>query len=254
MRRAIVFSCLCLVLTGCPAKELDLGEGQDGGTGSGDCTVGEDQTCNADPTVSALWGTCQPDGTCVCNDGFSVDPTSGKCVSDATDGGAAPVCVYGQDQTCNPDPTISALWGTCQPDGTCVCNDGFTVDPTTGKCMVDAIDGGAAPVCTYGQDQTCNPDPTISALYGTCQPDGTCLCNDGFAVDPTTGKCMVDAIDGGAAPACVYGQDQTCNPDPTISALWGTCQPDGTCLCNDGFTVDPTTGKCMEGAIDGGAP
>jgi hypothetical protein len=203
MRRAIVFSCLCLVLTGCPAKELDLGEGQDGGTGSGDCTVGEDQTCNSDPTVSALWGTCQPDGTCLCSDGFSVDPTSGKCVSDATDGGATPACIFGQDQTCNPDPTISALYGTCQADGTCLCNDGFAVDPITGKCMVDAIDGGCLSQGDLCQTHAVSsPDPCCDDGVGSservdCLGAGVCtLCG-------TTGA----ACDG-ARPCC---QELRCN-------------------------------------------
>jgi hypothetical protein len=40
------------------------------------------------------------------------------------------------------------------------------------------------------------------------------------------------------------GMDQTCNDDPSISALWGTCQGHGTCTCNSGFVINPVTGRC----------
>jgi hypothetical protein len=44
--------------------------------------------------------------------------------------------------------------------------------------------------------------------------------------------------------ACEPGVDQTCNDNPLISSLHGTCQDDGTCLCNSGFTPNPDTGRC----------
>lgn len=42
------------------------------------CTLGADQTCNEDPSVSALWGKCTEQGTCVCNPGFVLGP-GGYC-------------------------------------------------------------------------------------------------------------------------------------------------------------------------------
>jgi hypothetical protein len=42
------------------------------------CTLGADQTCNADPAVSALWGRCTELGVCECQDGFELNP-SGRC-------------------------------------------------------------------------------------------------------------------------------------------------------------------------------
>ncbi len=42
---------------------------------------------------------------------------------------------------------------------------------------------------------------------------------------------------------CVFGQDQTCNSDPSVSALWGKCTETGTCECNTGFVLAPT-GYC----------
>jgi hypothetical protein len=42
------------------------------------CTVGADQTCNEDPSVSSLWGRCTEAGTCECKSGFELSP-SGYC-------------------------------------------------------------------------------------------------------------------------------------------------------------------------------
>ena len=42
------------------------------------CTFGADQTCNADPRVSALWGRCTELGVCECREGFRLNP-GGAC-------------------------------------------------------------------------------------------------------------------------------------------------------------------------------
>ena len=43
--------------------------------------------------------------------------------------------------------------------------------------------------CTPGRDSTCNDDPAISSLHGTCRPDGTCSCILGPGLNPATGRC-----------------------------------------------------------------
>ncbi len=43
------------------------------------CTLGADQSCNDDPSVSALWGRCTELGVCECNAGFERSPTSDLC-------------------------------------------------------------------------------------------------------------------------------------------------------------------------------
>jgi hypothetical protein len=43
--------------------------------------------------------------------------------------------------------------------------------------------------CTFGMDQTCNSSPMISALYGACNEDGSCVCKSGYVKDASTGKC-----------------------------------------------------------------
>jgi hypothetical protein len=50
--------------------------------------------------------------------------------------------------------------------------------------------------------------------------------------------------DGGSAAACTPGMDQTCNDNPSVSALWGRCKMDGTCHCEAGFIVKSSTGRC----------
>jgi len=47
----------------------------------------------------------------------------------------------------------------------------------------------AASVCTPGMDQTCNDNPEISSLHGTCRPDGTCECKGDFEKNEATGRC-----------------------------------------------------------------
>lgn len=51
--------------------------------------------------------------------------------------------------------------------------------------------------------------------------------------------------DGGSSvgQSCEPGLDQTCNDDPAVSALWGTCTAAGTCACRSGFVVRPS-GRC----------
>jgi hypothetical protein len=43
--------------------------------------------------------------------------------------------------------------------------------------------------------------------------------------------------------ACVVGMDQSCNEDPAVSALRGTCEKDSTCTCAVG-QPNAATGKC----------
>jgi hypothetical protein len=47
-----------------------------------------------------------------------------------------------------------------------------------------------ARVCEPGRDQTCNDDPAISSLHGTCKPDGRCECLAGIEKNAATGRCL----------------------------------------------------------------
>jgi hypothetical protein len=86
-------------------------------------------------------------------------------------------------------PCVAACNGTdnCEPGQYCPNN--CLMCPCSSMCMAQSF------ACTYGQDQTCNDNPAISALHGHCVkgmgPTGTwCECNSGFAQNPQTGRCL----------------------------------------------------------------
>jgi hypothetical protein len=49
---------------------------------------------------------------------------------------------------------------------------------------------GGGPPCTPGLDQTCNDNPTVSSLRGTCSPAAKCVCRDSVALNSVTGRCQ----------------------------------------------------------------
>jgi hypothetical protein len=49
----------------------------------------------------------------------------------------------------------------------------------------------------------------------------------------------------GGGPPCTPGLEQTCNDSPTVSSLFGTCSPAGKCVCRDGASLNPVTGRCQ---------
>jgi hypothetical protein len=60
--------------------------------------------------------------------------------------------------------------------------DGFTFAPASAFPKPDRV-------CEFGADRTCNDDPAISSIHGTCNQDGTCTCRPGFERRADTGKC-----------------------------------------------------------------
>jgi hypothetical protein len=48
--------------------------------------------------------------------------------------------------------------------------------------------GGTA--CTPGANQTCNDDPRLSSLHGTCTAAGRCVCGANYELNPMTGRCL----------------------------------------------------------------
>lgn len=65
---------------------------------------------------------------------------------------------------------------------------------------------------------------------------------------PSDGAPPADAPEAAPHPGakrapCVLGQDQTCNSDPKVSALWGKCLETGVCECNPGFELN-AMGSC----------
>jgi hypothetical protein len=54
-----------------------------------------------------------------------------------------------------------------------------------------AVEEDGAGFCTPGADQTCNEDPSLSSLAGTCTSRGYCICHDGFSISSKTQRCRV---------------------------------------------------------------
>jgi hypothetical protein len=85
--------------------------------------------------------TCTPQGVC----GFCTGAIPDSCTTDDECGPscngfhcvagkcAAPVCVPGENESCNELLSMSSFAGTCNPDRTCTCKPGFTKQPD-GKC------------------------------------------------------------------------------------------------------------------------
>jgi len=105
---------------------------------------------------------------------------------------------------------------------------------------------------------------TIALALGLC---AGCDARSGLAGDGAVGSAdgaagsraetsTSDATDTGgeiAGSPCTPGADQTCNEDPTISALAGECRlfsdpPVAACVCRNGFSYNPMTQRCRSGS------
>jgi hypothetical protein len=65
------------------------------------------------------------------------------------------------DQTCNDNPAVSMLWGTCKANGTCSCNTGYVINASTGRCMLPVANScsGAYDACGCGCCGGTTPQP-----------------------------------------------------------------------------------------------
>lgn len=87
-------------------------------------------------------------------------------------------------------------------------------------------------------------DPSTNS--STNRPEPTYRVTKDFELAETGVTTTIDLN----APVCTVGADQTCNDLLTVSALWGKCLADGTCQCNEGFVVNPNTGRCARPTLD----
>jgi hypothetical protein len=98
------------------------------------CTLGADQTCTEDVTVSTLVGQCGADGYCTCNDPNIPNPHSGKCNT------------YPQTVCYSPTQNIDLAY-VSRAFG-CHCNS------TTPFCGIDSSGLRVYLVCTSGNWQS----------------------------------------------------------------------------------------------------
>jgi hypothetical protein len=109
-------------------------------------------------------------------------------------------------------------------------------DPTNeGQGNLGMPGNGNLPLCTADPNQSCTLDPTASAVWGTCSPDGTCTCRSGYAVDPTTGKCGLD---------CSLRRDKCLPPGPSDCLVPPMIVDPLTCACS--YSPAPTGTACED--------
>lgn len=139
---------LALTLAGCGGSVTEgTGGGGNGGNGGGtttSATTSSASTSTSD-TPSTTSATSEnaciaAGGTCValvpdaCENGTWLDATQYPCgTGDGVGCCLIAVCTPGKDQTCNANLSMSSFAGTCNADGTCTCNAGFTKN-AEGKC------------------------------------------------------------------------------------------------------------------------
>ncbi len=145
-----------------------------GGGGASDCAIVE--CFRAVECVERCGGPVLKSSCCPCAAGTF---DSIQCSGNGGSGGGVNCALVG----CAAPPLCAT--GCTEVCGCCPCSDGATNGDLvcTGGCW-------APVVCEVGADQTCNDNPAISSLHGQCQPNGTCVCRDGFAKNPDTGRCL----------------------------------------------------------------
>jgi hypothetical protein len=79
------------------------------------CTPGQDQTCNADPQMSAPAGSCSPFGSCLCSFKYGKEP-SGKCSAQACSAESVADFITTHD-ACNSDQDCQAV---CELGASCI--------------------------------------------------------------------------------------------------------------------------------------
>jgi hypothetical protein len=182
----------CTVQASCGAETLTCGDGQWNLTTA--CDSGRHCPCLGPAD-------CDPGSQCK-SDGICHPTTTPSCgtLGESCCGGSCGTCGDGlvcSGALCGPSPGSGTLGLQCttQCDGTFNCDPGQYCPDSCLTCPCTDTCHAQLSICTVGQDQTCNDDPAISALYGHCVASQgpfstTCSCSTGHAVSAQTGKCI----------------------------------------------------------------
>ncbi|MDX2009347.1 MAG: hypothetical protein SFW67_04105 [Myxococcaceae bacterium] len=243
LRHALVWfgalsACLEPIDLGFNARRHDAGT--DGGTsGPFVCTIGQDQTCNELPTMSALAGACSANG-CVCVSGFERGPT-GQCRPQ----NSCPTTPQQPGQACAlPGLTCAFGYAPLECGGRTVRCEGQTwvevehTDPQPG-CAAGSCRPEDRPLCVSGTPGGACGDGAVQGLClgGAWQcasgtiPTTQCACiglRPGCACTPSGWSCAPDA---GCAPGTLRFEPTQLNfgtrpvgcRSTLAFAVWNTC-------------------------------
>lgn len=215
---------------------------------SGACVGGVciNQRLGLDPATglpTCVVDTCAPKGKWI---GTNQPPfTYGRCKCDppAVDTGFA--CVSPEPPAPKPRcRDMCSLRGVCMPDGSCVCDDGWS-GPT---CADPVCPGGCEGrgQCTAPNTCTCSPQSTYNPTTQRCDP--IIQCNPPPSVDPVTGAIQNrQNFPSADHTACVQGDAEQMAALCARSAC--TKQPE--CRAGGGDTwdtVERDLSKCFKGA------
>ena len=70
------------------------------------------------------------------------------------------------------------------------CESPYVVAYSNGCYEGCVLRDQCAAVCTPGANQSCNDNPIVSSIHGTCTAAGACQCGTGFILNPNTGRCL----------------------------------------------------------------
>ncbi len=162
----------------------------------------------------------------------------------------------GSRLNCEPvDPSVPVdpvVGSACRAAADCGPGyDCYTMAPG-GYCLPGAPGGPTAcrePEVPCPEGTLCSPLPW-HAISGVCMApcERAADCRPGYVcrvVELFPGDAETPSSPGPVCwTVCEVGMDQSCNDNPMISSLHGTCLPDGTCECH-GFEKNPETGRCL---------
>ncbi|MFO0592661.1 MAG: hypothetical protein U0441_34270 [Polyangiaceae bacterium] len=214
-------------LSGCGPVILAGGDGGSGGSGETSVTT---SMCNGVPSVDP----CPTTSTII---GTTTDTWSGSTTWTGTDTWTGTTTWTGTDTW-----TGSTTW-----TGTDTWTGSTTWTGTdTGTTTWTGTDTGTT---TWTGTDTGTTTWTVSSvpcesLGGTCAPPVPDACAVGIWGDPQVITCANPNAQCCLPPPCQFGLDQTCNEWQAMNAFAGHCNPDNTCSCHPGYTLQ-LDGKCL---------
>jgi len=143
------------------------------------------------------------------------------------------------------EQVMKYLYGACV-EGQCTVRD--LRERPVAECNAAAdcalrCGAGCCPACTAAGGVVAyraGADLTVELCGDAPSACDDCDCQipPEYAAECVEGRCV--AVIG---PVCEPGADQTCNANPAMSSIAGTCNPDGICTCD--VWIDPATGRCQ---------